>query len=189
MQNEFSRFYQCVAVANPIPLIQWVLNDGNLLNSPNITINGSTLVPGSNIYTCVARSRNGMDNLTVSIILVSEQIDVNTLLSTQDQVSEQESLNEEETEDLSSLILTSVQGVNNSMNTENGTDNSSVIIVTAVSGLYSDVIRLADNSISENTTESLFGSGGELVRTTQANQGEAQDALISINNAVSYFGS
>ncbi|KAI6660982.1 Phosphatidylinositol phosphatase PTPRQ-like [Oopsacas minuta] len=182
--DEFSRYYECVASGNPIPLIHWIRNDETRLDAFNITINGTSLVRGSNIFRCVASSRNGEDSLVVSVILVSEEIDVSAISDTQELVSNQTSLNEEETDDLSSLIRTSVQSVdsnrmNNSANSTNSNSTAnSTEIVDAVSGLYSDVIRLTEMGISRNTSVNLFSTGGELVRASQNDQGIAENQEI-----------
>ena len=136
---------------------------------------------------CFATSRIGEDVLRITIISVSEEVNVTAIENTREQVSNQTSLNQDETEDLSSLIRSTVQStnaqrLNNSANATNGTsnDNSTLNVVEVVSNLYSDVVRLAEDSISRNTSENLFRTGGELVRTSQIDQGLAEDIPLTI---------
>ena len=158
---------------------------------PNVTISRDGLAVGNNIFSCNASSRNGFDTRKITIILVSEEVNVESIKLTQQLVNNQTSLNEEETKDLSSFIRTSVESVdnsrmNNSMGSENTTTdvNSTTQVFGAVSDLYSDVIRLSGREISRNTTSDLFETGGQLVRTSQNEQGLAQDREIQIPSEV-----
>ena len=179
----------CVARGNPIPLINW---DNEILsNGPNITIRGDRLELGNNIFNCNASSRNGFDIKSITIILVSDEVDVDSIKLTQQLVNNQTSLNEEETKNLSSFIRTSVQSVDNSRmsNSTSSTNattnaNSTTQVFGAVSDLYSDVIRLSGREISRETTSDLFETGGQLVRTSQNEQGVAQDREIQIPSGV-----
>ena len=162
-----------------------------LLDGPSITIKRDWLDLGNNIFSCNASSRNGFDIKSITIILVSEEVDVNTIILTQQLVNNQTSLNEEETKNLSSFIRTSVQSVNiirlnGSIGSTNTTTNvnSTTQIFGAVSDLYSDVIRLSGREISRETTSDLFETGGQLVKTSQNLQGVAQDRVIQIPSGV-----
>ena len=188
--RDFSRFYSCSAEGNPIPLIHWVRNDGSRLDAFNITINGSSLTTGNNIFTCFATSRIGEDFLRITIISVSEEVDVAAIDATREQVSNQTSLNEQETDDLSSLIRITVmssnaQRMNSSLNPANETSNRTVVEV--VSELYSDVVRLSEERVSRNTSENLFRTGGQLVTTSQGDQGLAEDKQIDLTEEVSVY--
>ena len=162
-----------------------------MLDGPNITIMRNSLELGNNIFSCNASSRNGFDLKSITIILVSEEVNVDSIKLTQQLVNNQTSLNEEETKDLSSFIRTSVQSVDNSQmdNSINSTNtttsaNSTTQVFGAVSDLYSDVIRLSGREISRNTTSDLFETGGQLVNTSQSEQGLAQDREIQILSGV-----
>ena len=172
--------FECAARGNPIPLIHWIRNNNSRLDSPNITIIGESLVRGNNMYTCNAVSRNGNDTLRITIILLSEELDVSAIQDTQELVSTQTSLSNQETNDLSSLIRSTVQSVEalNSSNTTNGTSNATISVIGIVSTLYSDVINITERGITRNTSSNLFRTGGELVRTSQNDQGVAEDREI-----------
>ena len=177
----FYMVFECAARGNPIPLIQWIRNNGSRLDSPNITISGEALTRGNNRYTCIADSRNGNDTLLITIILLSEEVDVGAIQDTQELVSTQTSLNDQETDDLSSLIRSTVQSVeamNSTMNTTNGTSNGTTSVIGIVSTLYSDVINITERGITRNTSSNLFRTGGELVRTSQNDQGVAEDREV-----------
>ena len=134
------------------------------------------------MYICNAVSRNGIDILRVTIILLSEELDVSAIQDTQELVSAQTSLNDQETDDLSSLIRSTVQSVeaiNTTMNSTNGTSNSNTSVIDIVSTLYSDVVNITERGISRNTSSNLFRTGGELVRNSQNDQGVAEDRNIS----------
>ena len=186
--GDFSRFYNCSAEGNPIPLIHWIRNDGSRLDSFKITINGNSLNTGNNIFTCFATSRIGEDLLRITIISVSEEVNVSAIADTRDQVSNQTSLNEDETDDLSSLIRSTVVSanalrMNSTLNATNGTsnENTTLQVVEVVSDLYSDVVRLSEERVSRNTSVNLFKTGGELVRTSQNDQGLAEDGEIELS--------
>lgn len=161
-----------------------------MLDGPNITIMRNSLELGNNIFSCNASSRNGFDLKSITIILVSEEVNVDSIKLTQQLVNNQTSINEEETKNLSSFIRASVQSVNsqmdNSINSTNTTTNanSTIQVFGAVSDLYSDVIRLSGREISRNTTSDLFETGGQLVNTSQSEQGLAQDREIQILSGV-----
>ena len=150
----------------------------------------NSLELGNNIFSCNASSRNGFDLKSITIILVSEEVNVDSIKLTQQLVNNQTSINEEETKNLSSFIRASVQSVNsqmdNSINSTNTTTNanSTIQVFGAVSDLYSDVIRLSGREISRNTTSDLFETGGQLVNTSQSEQGLAQDREIQILSGV-----
>lgn len=180
--DKFSMAFECAARGNPVPLIHWVRNNGSRLDSPNITISGDSLTRGNNMYICNAVSRNGIDILRITIILVSEELDVGAIQDTQELVSSQTSLNDQETDDLSSLIRSTVQSVeamNSTMNSTNETSNGNTSsIIGIVSTLYSDVINITERGITRNTSSNLFRTGGELVRTSQNDQGVAEDREV-----------
>ena len=64
-----------------------------MLDGPNITIMRNSLELGNNIFSCNASSRNGFDLKSITIILVSEEVNVDSIKLTQQLVNNQTGLN------------------------------------------------------------------------------------------------
>lgn len=146
MRDSFRVEYECTAIGNPIPLVQWVFDNGTRLDffTPRIVIheidiNGT----GRHDFNCFAENRVGNQTRLISIFITGGMVSADDIDDTISQVGNQDSINGEQAIGLAQLIEGSIS-VNMNSTTDNMTNTSNAD--ESLSSLYLQVTRIFDGS-------------------------------------------